>query len=176
MTKSNKVCIDLFDIRSISKAIKETEKIRDKYDKLKDELLQKLCEKGIEIAQIQIVDFPAIFNGELIQSFYVRKDSDSEYAIVCDCTHAAFVEFGTGMVGKSNPYPGDLPPEYKYLDGTHYVKTKDGRYGWFYPIDEERKQWFFTEGMPARPFMFNTAQELGNIVKETAIEVLKNAK
>ena len=88
--------------------------------------------------------------------------------MVAGTDHAAFVEFGTGIVGKQSPYPYQLPEgvDWQYASGKTIRQLADGRYGWFYPADDGK--WYFTEGMPSRPFMYMTAIELCDIVSQTA--------
>lgn len=45
-----------------------------------------------------------------------------------------------------------------YNSGATIFTTEDGREGWYYPADDGT--WRFTEGMPSRPFMYETAQYL----------------
>ena len=47
---------------------------------------------------------------------------------------------------------------YRYGGGTTYVQTEDGRVGWYFPARDGK--WYFTEGQPSRPFMWETAQLL----------------
>ena len=75
----------------------------------------------------------------------------ASYYIYTDCDWAAFVEFGTGVVGKSNPHPDTGLANWKYDTNNH------GEAGWWYFNDGE---WHWTKGMPSRPFMYETAQEL----------------
>lgn len=138
-------------------------------------LAEKLAEKGVEIARLQLADLDAIFTTELISSVHAEYKGSIKgggiWAVVAGTDHAMFVEFGTGIVGKRSPYPGNLPEgvDWQYVSGKTIRQLADGRYGWFYQDDEG--QWWFTEGMPSRPFMYCTAQELEKIVVEVAKEV-----
>lgn len=138
-------------------------------------LTEKLAEKGVEIARLQLADLDAIFTTELISSVHAEYKGSVKgggiWAVVAGTDHAMFVEFGTGIVGKRSPYPGNLPDgiDWQYASGKTIRQLADGRYGWFYKDDDG--QWWFTEGMPSRPFMYYTAQELEKIVVETAREV-----
>lgn len=137
-------------------------------------LAQKLAEQGVEIARMRVADLDAVFTGELIESIHSEYKGSQKggavFAVVADSDHAAFVEFGTGPIGAESPYPYDLPEgvTWEYASGKTIRQLADGRYGWFYPKDG---QWYFTEGMPARPFMFETSLELQEIVVEVAKEV-----
>lgn len=138
-------------------------------------LAEKLAEKGVEIARLQLADLDAVFTTELISSIHAEYKGSVKgggiWAVVAGTDHAMFVEFGTGIVGKRSPYPGNLPDgiDWQYASGKTIRQLADGRYGWFYKDDDG--QWWFTEGMPSRPFMYYTAQELEKIVVETAKEV-----
>lgn len=135
-------------------------------------LAETLAKKGVDIAKANIVTLDAIFTGQLLDSIHTRKEG-SAFFIVADSEHAAFVEFGTGLIGQRNPYPAELPPGVKwdYVIGKQLLANIDkGIYGWFYELDGYI---YFTEGMPSRPFMYNTTIELMNIVVATAKEVFR---
>lgn len=140
-------------------------------------LAEKLAEKGVEIARVKVADLNAIFTGDLLQSIHSEyKQSIPEgatFMLVADSDHAIYVEMGTGTIGASNPYPGKIPVV--YAQGKHFVtlskpfgKYPTGTYGWFYYKDN---QLYFTQGMPSRPFMYETSLELMRIVERTAREV-----
>ena len=138
-------------------------------------LAKTLSEKGVVIAQANIAGLDAIFTGELVSSIHTRKGSGSKgtaiFYIVADSKHAAFVEFGTGQLGQEGgyPYPFSEGIEWECNTGKTIFEIEPGQYGWFYPGDDGK--WYFTQGMPSRPFMYETSLELMQIVKETALEV-----
>ena len=90
---------------------------------------------------------------------------------MADSHHAAFVEFGTGQFGLESAYPYPFPEgvDWQYNTGETIFEISPGQYGWFYPGDDGR--WYFTQGMPSRPFMYETSLELMNLVVTTAKEV-----
>ena len=136
-------------------------------------LARELAKKGVQIAKVKIVDLDAVFTGELLASIKKEKvsadNNGAVFIVKADSEHAIYVEMGTGIIGRDNPYPGELPAI--YMSGNTIHQTEDGRYGWFY--QDKNGQWRFTEGMPSRPFMFETANELREIVEETAREVFE---
>mgnify|MGYP007083118533 CR=1 FL=1 len=167
--------INLFDPKSIQAAVKA---LRDYENSLEYKcrlLAETLAKKGVEIARVQIADLDAIFTSELLQSIhseYVGSVKGGRvWALLAGTDHAAFVEFGTGVVGKQSPYKGNLPEgvDWQYASGKTIRQLADGRYGWFY--QDDNGDWWFTEGMPSRPFMYLTANELRQIVTQTAKEV-----
>ena len=138
-------------------------------------LAQRLAEKGVTIAQNNITTLDAIFTGELLNSIQVRKGGSVKgtaiFYVVVDSHHAAYVEFGTGQLGAEGAYPYPLPEgvDWQYNTGKTIFEVSPGQYGWFYPGSDG--QWYFTQGMPSRPFMYETSLELMNLVVTTAKEV-----
>lgn len=142
------------------------------------QLAKRLSELGVDIAQVQIADLDAIFTGELIASIHSEYKDSTKYgaifAVVADSSHAVFVEFGTGQRGEDKPYPYPLPEgvSWDYNVGkTIRQNPVTGRYFWFYPGQDGK--WHYTEGMPARPFLYNTSMELIREVPKIAKEIFK---
>ena len=163
-------------ISSIRNLQKELEKYRDSLTYKTRLLAEKLSERGVEIARVQIADLDAIFTGKLIQSLHSEYKGSAPYgaifAVVTDSKHCAFVEFGTGQRGEDKPYPYPLPEGVSWdynVGNTIRQNTVTGRYYWFYPGQDGK--WHYTEGMPARPFLYNTSMELIREVPKIAKEV-----
>lgn len=99
--------------------------------------------------------------------------------IGCGSDHVAFVEFGTGIVGKGNPHP-------KRRDWIYDVNGH-GDNGWWYPTDNpypnqptkyyNGKLYAWTAGMASRPFMYKTwlwgSQHATQIVKKHVNRAIK---
>lgn len=140
-----------------------------------DLLAKRLAEKGVAIAQTNIATYDAIFTGELISSIEARYGGSTKgsavFYVVADSRHAVFVEFGTGQLGLEGSYPYPFPEgvEWNYNTGKTIFEIENGQYGWFYPAEDGK--WYFTQGMPSRPFMYETAVELMTEIAETAKEV-----
>lgn len=174
MAKKNlKADLSVSSIRNLQK---ELEKYRDSLTFKCRLLAEKLSERGVEIARVQIASLDAIFTGELIQSLYSEYKVSTPYgaifAIVTDSDHAAFVEFGTGQRGKDTPYPYPLPEgvSWDYNVGkTIRQNATTGRYYWFYPGQDGK--WHYTEGLPSRPFLHNTSIELLREIPKIAKEI-----
>lgn len=136
---------------------------------------ERLAQNGVEIAKINVKTLNAIFTGELRDSIKtengVQTKNTAIFYVVADSKHAAFVEFGTGQIGMEAPYPYPFPEgvEWNYNTGKTIFEISPGQYGWFYPMPDGT--WRFTQGMPSRPFMYETAIELRGIVEKTAKEV-----
>ena len=149
--------------KSIQNAIRELRAYQNRLTYKCQLLAEKLAEKGVEIARVQIADLDAIFTSELISSVHAEYEGSTKgggiWAVIAGTDHAAFVEFGKLPEGVS----------WQYASGKTIHQISDGRYGWFY--QDDNGDWWFTEGMPSRPFMYLTANELRQIVTQTAKEV-----
>lgn len=140
-------------------------------------LVQRLATKGVTIAKANVTKLDAIFTGELINSIQSKYGGSANgtaiFYVVADSHHAAYVEFGTGQLGMEGSYPYPFPEgiEWEYNTGKTIFEISPGEYGWFYPGNDGK--WYFTQGMPSRPFMYETSMELMNLVVKTAKEVFR---
>lgn len=164
--------VDILSVSSIEKLKRELLNYKDNILQQRVDLLaMRLAEKGVDIAQINVAKLDAVFTGELISSIHTQYGGSAKgtaiFYVVADSEHAIYVEIGTGLIGSKSPYPGKLPV--MYAQGKTIHKTENGKYGWFY--QDDNGNWFFTEGMPSRPFMYETAMDLHQIVEKTAKEV-----
>ena len=164
-------------ISGIRQLQKDIEKYQNSIDYKAKLLAENLADMGVEIARVKISSLDAIFTGELIQSVHTEYKSSIRggaiFCVVADSEHAVFVEFGTGVVGQKNPYPYPFPKgvSWEYASGKTIRQLSDGRYGWFYKGDNG--QWYFTEGMESRPFMYETSLELEKKVVSVAKRVFR---
>lgn len=162
----------------IKNMIRELEKYKAELTYKTQLFVEKLAECGVEIARVKIADYDAIFTGELIESIHKDYVSAQKYgavfAVVASSSHAVFVELGTGQMGLDTPYPYTLPQgiSWDYVSGkTVRQNPVTGRYYWFYPGKDG--VWHYTEGLPSRPFMYETSMELTREVVKIAKEVFK---
>lgn len=138
-------------------------------------LVKSLAVQGVQIAKANVTRLDAIFTGELLNSIHSRNGGATKgtaiFYVVADSEHAVFVEFGSGQLGMEGGYPYPFPEgvDWEYNVGETIFEIEPGVYGWFYPGDDGR--WYFTQGMPSRPFMYETSIELMKIVVKTAKEV-----
>ena len=171
----HKIALNPLSQSSIQNAIKALQSYQDSLTYKCQLLAEKLAEKGVEIARVKISELDAVFTSELLQSVHSEYKGSVKgggvWAVVAYSWRAVFVEFGRVIIGKANPYKGTLPEgvDWQYASGKTIRQLADGRYGWFYKGNDGN--WYFTEGMPSRPFMYNTANELRSIIVSTAKEV-----
>lgn len=137
---------------------KEIRKYRYGLQEKCEEFARRLAEEGVAIAQVKISSKEAVYTGELLASMNLEQGDiiydGASFSIYTNCPWAKFVEFGTGKVGKKSPHPDMSIANWKYDTNEH------GEKGWHYFRDGS---WYWTQGMPSRPFMYETAQYLRDI-------------
>ena len=153
-----KITIQLSE-ESIKAAVKEIGKYKRELSQKARLLVQRLVEAGVEIAKQEVLTLGAFDSGELHDSLDGLMYTDGARGIIfTNCGHAAFCEFGTGVVGAASPHP-TMPWEYDI--------NSRGEKGWVY-YDEKQGRFRWTKGMPSRPYMYLTARQLEERVVEIA--------
>jgi hypothetical protein len=110
-------------VSSLQNAIKELKAYQARLDHKCAVIAERLADDGVEVARVQLANLDAIFKGELIESIQSECVTDTDcshiWAVVAGTDHAAFVEFGTGVIGQKKPYKGELPPgvSWQYASG-----------------------------------------------------------
>lgn len=154
---------------SIDNAILELRRYKEDINKKIDIFVQRLAQVGVTVAQAKVSEHSAVYTGELLNSISLEPGAaitnGSKWIIYTGCEWAPYVEFGTGIVGSESPHPSTSIANWKYDVNGH------GDKGWHYYKDGE---WHWTKGMPSRPFMFETSQELRTKVVSIAKEVFAN--
>ena len=155
------ITVDL-SVSGIDRAIREVERFKTDVLNATNSLCEMLVEEGVSDAKIQLYSFSpiAVYTGELEDSIHGYYDPDKHVGFIYTmCLYAAFVEYGTGIVGQSLPHPN--PQEWEYdinnhgLNGWIYYNGRDGKFHW-------------TKGFKSRPFMYNTAQDLRRVIGQLA--------
>ena len=151
--------------KSVGEAIKQLRQYEKHLDEKVDELCRRLAEEGVEAAKANV----PVDTGWLQSGISVERVGDKDYLVVSAGKYAAFVEFGTGVVGQGS-YAGELPSGYTYNDGqtpaAHDPMDPDA---WFYydAYGVRRR----TKGHAAQPYMLDTAEYIRASVMEIAKEV-----
>ena len=141
---------------SVQEAINSIAEVKERVKRMASELGQALVDDGVMTAKTWIIAYGAYETGELLNSIEGFFDVTTGRGFIkAGSDHAAFVEYGTGVVGlESQAASPDRPSDWEYDKNGH------GHYGWFYA----NGRW--TKGMPPRPFMWQTWNELCNKAHE----------
>lgn len=163
------------DPNDIAKAISEIEEYRKEIERRARLLVQTLTKLGASITRTKIIGMGAVYSGELLSGVdgYFSPLLNAGFVKVSS-DHVAFVEFGTGVVGRASPHRNGeylAKAAWSYASGAKIFTTKDGRVGWIYPTDDGGFR--FTEGMRSRPFMYETALALQREFPRIAKEVFR---
>ena len=138
------------DPSSIESAIRQVEEIRNRIQPAMMHLIDKLTEKGVEVARAELIFFepPAYYTGELSGSLKSIPAKDGTGYVVTDCEYAIYVEYGTGWgFNAANE------------EGIGRIGKPIHQYGWYYFNKKDGKR-HFTDGMAFRPFMHNTFEDI----------------
>ena len=151
------------DEKDIDRAIREVKQFKKQFLEKCDQLIETLTERGAEIAKIQVAQLDAVYTGELMNSIEGYYSAATNIGIIkAGAYYAAYVEFGTGVVGSRSTHPNP--------QGWQYDVNGHGDKGWVY-YDDESGKFRWTKGFKSRPFMFNTARELERMCEKIAKEV-----
>lgn len=149
--------------QDIDRAIREVEKFKAEILEKCNQLVEALTDYGVEVAKIQVAKLDAVYTGELMNSIEGYYSSKNNVGIIkAGALYAAYVEFGTGVVGSRSPHPD--PQNWQYDINAH------GDEGWVY-YDEDSGGYRWTRGFKSRPFMYNTARQLEKECRKIAEEV-----
>ena len=139
--------IDLFDSRSIYKAVNSLRDYEEEFLEACNKAIMELVDVGVDTAQVRIVMHDAFYTGNLVDSINGIFNANTRVGVIwSDAYYAAFVEYGTGIVGERAPHPGAESDMWTYDVNGH------GDEGWWYL----NNGWHFTTGMAARPFLYET--------------------
>lgn len=153
--------------KEIQSAIRQVEQYKKDLNRKCQLLVQALTAKGVEIAKFNVQNLGAFYTGELESSIDGYYSPNLGVGIICAGSwYAVYVEFGTGIRGKEAQHP--LSGEAGWV----YDVNDHGENGWIYYNDRDGK-YHWTDGMPSRPFMYDTVKELDKICEEVARAVFK---
>lgn len=160
------------DQQSIGTAIKELKAYKKNLEARTKMLLNRLTADGVTIAKAKVVQLGIKYDNELTSSINGLVTGNVGF-IKVDDEHAVFFEFGTGPVGAKKPHPKSA----KYAT-TGWVTRADGKpmdtlYGWT-PLGDDGNTFFYTEGQPAKPFMYETVLELRRVLPRIVKEVFSS--
>ena len=134
--------------QDLDRAIREVERIRDKILPAAKSLIEQLAKKGVEIAKAELIFFspPAYYTGQLSDSITYEMGQDED----------AFITAGRGCIdGEGNSYAVHV----EYGTGIYNWASKRDLTGWYYYNNRDGKV-HWTNGMPPRPFMQRTYEDL----------------
>lgn len=163
---TKRITINAFSSSDVRRARAELIKYKSEVQQKFNKLMQALSDKGIELAKQNLTAYHMPYaTGELESSIQGVYDPETgKGAIFSDCNHAVYFEFGTGIKGATSPHPDAGEQGYVYDTSGH------GYGGWYYYTDDL----YWTQGMPSRPFMWTTANQLRQMLDDMAKQIFNS--
>lgn len=160
------ITINAFSLEDVKRARKELVDYRDSLKTKLNALMQMLADKGVNLAKQNLSAYPMPYSRGVLENSIqgVWNVKEGRGAIFSDCGWACYVELGTGVMGERSPHEDSGSVGWGY-DINHH-----GDEGWYY-FDENSTEMKWTKGMPSRPFMSTTAQQLSDILEDMARQV-----
>lgn len=138
--------------KDIDRAISELKVFKREFLRKCESLIEALTDYGVEVAKVEVAQLDAVYTGELMNSIVGYYSPTYNVGIIkAGAYYAAYVEFGTGVVGSKSPHPNP--------QGWQYDVNNHGDEGWVY-YDEDSGGFRRTRGFKSRPFMHNTARDI----------------
>ncbi len=151
------------DTNDIKRAVNELKAYKAQFLERCNQLVEALTDYGVEVAKVQVSQLDAVYTGELMNSIEGYFSPTTQVGIIkAGAYYAAYVEFGTGVVGSRSPHPNP--------QGWQYDVNAHGDEGWVY-YDDDSGKFRWTKGFKSRPFMYNTAREIEKNCAKIAKEV-----
>lgn len=139
---------------SIDLAVNHLYEIADRLEDFADGLAEGLADHGKTIAEQNV----SVYTGELMGNIKVIKQDEGRYQLEANSPHAAFHEFGTGVVGQGT-YSHPFPVPWKYNAGwkrnTRFDASDPDK--WFY---FEGGEWHSTRGQRGHAYMAQAAEAM----------------
>lgn len=113
---------------------------------------------------------------ELINNIKISDIADDMVRVIADTDYAKFVEFGTGIEGQRHPSEKASEMGWNYSSKVHFFENKlTGEVtkveGWYYKGNDGNV--YFTQGLPAHNFMYNSWLDLKNNYRDIVKRVLR---
>ena len=150
-------------VKEINGLIRELERYNRKLDKAANRIVRELAleaKNDMTVALASIVD-----KDGNVRASVRGKSYENPATISLTGDQAAYLEFGTGIIGALNSH--DLAAEvgWQYGAGSHYRTFKNGMVGWVY-YDNSRRHYRVTRGIPAQNIVFNAARNTRYRIKD----------
>lgn len=162
-----RITVNLFDKRSVSRAIKRLEEYKAWIKQKEEELLFKLASMGA--TRVELTLSHAQYDGNL--NFTVSFDVDTNSATIsASGQEVAFVEFGAGVwFNDAESYPLPRPDGIVGIGQYGKGKGNDPRGWWFSKNGASR----FTRGNPPAMAFYKAKVEIEESIGNVAREVFK---
>ena len=147
--------------------INQLNDLKDRLNKADSKIVSTLAKTGLETASASLAAMPD-YDGNDIGSLLIEGSGNS-VRLVHKGNQVSFLEFGTGLIGASSPYPKAIPWIYD-IDNEHKVDV-DGKRGWFY-YSKLLDKIVFTQGIVGGKNMYNASRKIRNKINSVVREAI----
>lgn len=175
------------------KVIQEiTKDLKTRVDSYGAEVLEKVCQIFVERAKLKLATC-GYKTRSFLDNIYYQKYGENKYRVGIknnnDKPIMYFLEFGTGIVGLNNSHPEASEIGWEYIvnpdnlasnsygynsevfpTGYNSLDEDVGLEGWYYR-DPATGRLEFTSGLKAVSYIYDTLQEMDDIIKQAKREV-----
>lgn len=126
-------------------------------------LIQKVTSRGLEILKEEAgnVSFVTTSNENYVNSMQSKIESYVTGVLYSTSDHAAYNEFGTGVVGLGDVVPDATMTGMSYKDGWHY-------------FDKDKNRWRYTRGQKRQFVFYKTILRLQKEIPNLVLEYVDN--
>jgi len=157
-------------VSSIEDAIKELRQYQDKVESAPQKIAERLAQEAVQDIENTLSGITDTDGNKIGETGYERIGSKT--VVYNRGSQVKFIEFGTGIVGKSNSHPQAGQVGWQYDVGKRIYTSKTGKRIWKY-YDKIKGHWRTTSGMPAQMQVLKAALKIRRRIKEVAKEVLR---
>lgn len=165
---SHKMKINLASSEQLKEAVAEFKNVTNITEVL-ERFMSDLIREGEERAKMICPKDTGMLEAGITSTLKMSKYTVTG-SVICESDHAAYVEFGTGVVGENSPYPGDMGSYKRNVPS----EKKDETGGWTYMADDGT--FHYTHGHAPNPFMYQTAQYMKMVAPDIAKRIMSNDK
>ena len=150
-------------VKEINGLIRELERYNRKLDKAANRIVRELAleaKNDMTVALASIVD-----KDGNVRASVRGKSYENPATISLTGDQAAYLEFGTGVIGRNSPHELAGQVGWEYCVGPKIRTFKNGRIGWLY-YDNSNRHYRITSGIAAQNIVFNAARNTRYRVKD----------
>ena len=161
-------------VKSIKQAVKETRNFEAKLKEFCEVLAKKLAFEAVAEARALFAGYSMYpTDSETLKNISCYPVRPGVWCVTSGTGQSWFFEYGTGPEGAKDPHPEGA--NYK---SEGWVTKADGKdmatlYGWKPLTAADGSTVYYTEGQPAKPFMYGSRQHIQN--REVADRIMREA-
>lgn len=157
-------------VAGIDAVIRELESFRDRLNDASERVVRELAHDAENdmSARLSSVADPDGNVDARVQS----NVSGNEATVSLTGSQAAFLEFGTGVVGRTSPHEMAGRVGWNYASGAKIRSFKNGRIGWVY-FDQSRRHYRVTSGIAAQNIVIGASATTRTMIARRIREALR---